>query len=183
VAVYRPVPSDPPWRIRRGRTTRPVSFGRRWAAVAVGEALIAAGLLLVVEAGSDVGPWPRGAGVGLLLVAPFAVAKLSGHENWPLAAVSATAGLLVAFGLLFPVDDLLPTLAVAFGVGAAIALAWRTRRDLIVRSVAVVALGAAAFAAAAADSRAVVWATIVAALPVVALADELARRALRDATD
>jgi hypothetical protein len=177
VAVYQPVPSDPPWRIRRGRAARPASFARRWAAVAVGGALIAAGLPLVV-ADEVASPWPL-AGVALLLVAPFVIAKLSRHANWPLAGVGATAGFLLAFGLLFPADDVLPTLAVAFGTGAAVALAWRTRRDLGVRAVAVAALGVAAFAAATADSRALVWATVVAALPLVALADELARRTSR----
>lgn len=182
MSVYRPVPSDPPWRIRRGGASGPASFGRRWAAVAVGEALIAAGLLLVVEGGSDVRLWPLAVGVGLLVAAPFTIAKLSGHGNWPLAAAGATTGFLLTYGLLFPVDDLLPTVAVAFGVGAGIALRWRTSRDLAVRAVAVVALGAAALAAAAADSRAAVWTTVVAALPVVALADELARRTSRSSS-
>jgi hypothetical protein len=147
--------------------------------VAVGEALIATGLALAVAGGSDLRPLPLNVGVGLLLVAPFAIAKLSRHENWPLAAVGAVVGFLLAFGLLFPVDDLLPTLAVAFGVGAAVALAWRTPRDLRPRAATVLALGAAAFVAASADARTLVWATIAVALPVVALGDELARRISR----
>lgn len=44
------------------------------------------------------------------------------------------------------------------------------------RVAAVAALGGAAFAAALADVRALVWATIALALPVVALSDEVARR-------
>ena len=176
--MYRPVPSDPPWRIRR-RAGATAPAGRRWAAVVLGVELVVVGLALAVWAAGDERPLLVTVAVAILLAAPFAIAKLSGHRNWPLAAVGAVAGFLVAYGLLFPVDDLLPTFAVAVGVGGGIALAWRRTRDLLVRAAAVAALGAAAFAASLGDVRALVWATIVLALPVVALADELARRTAR----
>jgi hypothetical protein len=147
--------------------------------VAVGEFLIASGLALAVSGGSDLRLLPLSVGVGILLVAPFAIAKGSGHWNWPLAGVGAVVGFLLAFGLLFPVDDVLPTFAVAFGVGGAIALAWRRPRDLTLRAAAVGGLAAAAFAAAHGDARTLVWVTIVLAVPVVALADELARATSR----
>jgi hypothetical protein len=175
VAMYRPVPSDPPWRIRR-RVGAPPPAGRRWAAVALGDELIVLGLALAVWAAGGERPLVLTVAVAILLSAPYVIAKISGHRNWPLAGVGAVAGFLVAYGLLFPVDDLLPTLTVAVGLGGAIALAWRKPMDLLFRAGAVAALGGAAFAAALVDVRALVWATIVLALPVVALADELARR-------
>lgn len=177
--MYQPVPSEPPWQRRPRAVWRPASFGRRWFAVAVGETLVALGLWLAVAGDGDVRDGRPAIGTALLLLAPFVIARLSGHVKWPLAGVGAIVGFLLAYGLLFPVDDLLPTVAVAGGVGGAVAFAWRRRRDLVFRAVAVAALGATAFAAAAADSRALVWASIVAALPVVALADELARQTSR----
>jgi hypothetical protein len=173
--MYRPVPSDPPWRIKR-RAGAPPPAGRRWAAVALGDELIVLGLALAVWAADDERPLLLIVAVAILLSAPYVIAKVSGHRNWPLAAVGAIVGFLVAFGLLFASDDLLPTLTVATGVGGAIALAWRRPSDLLFRAAAVAALGGAAFAAALTDARALVWVTIVLALPAVAFADELARR-------
>lgn len=116
------------------------------------------------------------AAVATLLVAPFVIARLSGHGNWPLAGVGAVAAFLLAFTALGVADDdLLPGLVFAVAVGGSIALRWRAAPELGARAVAVVALTAVALAATHADARWLAWVTEALALPALGLADAVSR--------
>jgi hypothetical protein len=172
---------------------------RRWGAVAVGSGLLALGhVLLWAWVGDRYGfCWSecteqRGEppfvgsylvlGIALWVLAPFAVARLSGRTL--LGTVFSGFAALAAFATVFMVGELatpgeansLPGLTLAVAVAGAMLLASRSRRDLLVRGVAVAFCFALSLVLVRLGIEAANWGNLAAvpALAVVGLADELA---------
>lgn len=160
---------------------------RRWLAVAVAVGLLGAGVA-AVAAGSrgwsvlpdvtgESSESPYGwvlvlGGMAALLLAPLALAGVSGGRRWTMMGLAGlVVGSMAAAACAVALDSV-ATSAVLVGVAAVLALKWDRPRQLVLRGV----LLAGVLAAALVLGPPVVVAAPFAAVVAVGLADELGRQ-------